>query len=96
MERSDRDLLPELLPFWDKLKEPEKKQILEHTILNTYRDGQNVHGGHEDCTGVIAVKKGRLRVYLLSEEGKEVTLFRLLENDVLLAFRFLYHAEYLL
>lgn len=84
MERSDRDLLPELLPFWEKLKEQEKKQILEHTILNTYKDGQNVHGGHEDCTGVIAVKKGRLRIYLLSDEGKEVTLFRLLENDVCL------------
>lgn len=84
MERPDRDLLPGLLPFWDKLKEPEKKQILEHTILNFYKDGQNIHGGHEDCTGVIAVKKGRLRVYLLSDEGKEVTLFRLLENDVCL------------
>ena len=84
MERSDRDLLPDLLPFWDKLKEPEKKQILEHTVLSTYKDGQNIHGGHEDCTGVIAVKKGRLRVYLLSDEGKEVTLFRLLENDVCL------------
>jgi CRP/FNR family transcriptional regulator len=84
MEQSDRDLLPGLLPFWGKLKEPEKRQILEHTILNSYKDGQNIHGGHDDCTGVIAVKTGRLRVYLLSEEGKEVTLFRLLENDVCL------------
>lgn len=84
MEPSDLGLLPELLPFWDKLKEHEKKQILEHTVLNSYQDGQNIHGGHDDCTGVIAVKKGRLRAYLLSEEGKEVTLFRLLGNDVCL------------
>ncbi len=84
MVQSENKLVAELLPFWDKLKEPEKKQILDHTILNTYQDGQTVHGGQEDCTGVIALKKGRLRVYLLSDEGKEVTLFRLLEGDVCL------------
>lgn len=84
MEQADRKLLAKLLPFWDKLNEPEKNQILDHTILNSYADGQNIHGGYEDCTGVIAVKKGRLRAYLLSEEGKEVTLFRLLDQDVCL------------
>lgn len=84
MEQSERELLAEMLPFWDKLKEQEKKLILEHTMLNSYKDGQNIHGGYEDCTGVIAVKSGRLRVYLLSEEGKEVTLFRLLDHDVCL------------
>ena len=84
MEQSERDLLSEMLPFWDKLKEPEKKLILEHTVLNSYKGGENIHGGYEDCTGVIAVKSGRLRVYLLSEEGKEVTLFRLLDHDVCL------------
>lgn len=84
MEQSDRKLLTELLPFWNKLKEHEKKQVNDHTILNSYNNGQNIHGGYEDCTGVIAVKKGRIRVYLLSEEGKEITLFRLLEHDVCL------------
>lgn len=84
MEQSNRKLLAELLPFWSRLKENEKTMIYDHTILNSYRSGQNIHGGHEDCTGVIAVKQGRLRVYLLSEEGKEVTLFRLLERDVCL------------
>jgi len=84
MEQKDRELLPELFPFWNNLKEAEKQLIYAHTILNTYSNGQSVHGGQEDCTGVIAVKKGRLRVYLLSEEGKEVTLFRLLERDICL------------
>jgi len=84
MEQANHILLSEMLPFWKHLKEQEKKQILDHAILNTYKDGQNIHGGYENCTGVIAVKKGRIRVYLLSEEGKEVTLFRLLENDICL------------
>ena len=84
MEQSDQKLLSELLPFWNKLKESEKKQIFDHTILNNYKDGQNIHGGYDDCTGVVAVKSGRIRVYLLSEEGKEVTLYRLLDHDVCL------------
>ncbi|MBR0599069.1 Crp/Fnr family transcriptional regulator [Sinanaerobacter chloroacetimidivorans] len=84
MDQEDKKLLSELLPFWKNLKENEKRQVMDHTILHAYKNGEQVHGGYEDCTGVIAVKKGRIRVYLLSEEGKEVTLFRLLENDICL------------
>ncbi len=85
MEQSEQQkLIGEYLPFWDKLTESEKRTIEAHTILNSYESGQNIHGGYEDCTGVIAVKSGRARVYLLSEEGKEVTLYRLLDHDVCL------------
>ena len=84
MEQKDKELLIKLLPFWDKLKESERKQVFNHTMINSYKNGQNVHGGQDDCTGIIAVKSGRLRAYLLSEEGKEITLFRLLEGDVCL------------
>ncbi|MDF3000753.1 MAG: Crp/Fnr family transcriptional regulator [Bacillota bacterium] len=72
----------EILPFWKKLSESEQNEVLAHTVMNQYPGGKNIHGGQQDCTGVIAVKSGRLRAYLMSEEGKEVTLFRLLENDV--------------
>jgi len=80
----DEKLISELLPFWKYLKDNEKNKIIENTTQHVYENRQNIHGGHENCTGIIAVKSGRLRVYLLSEEGKEVTLFRLLENDVCL------------
>ena len=84
MVQVDTKTLSELLPFWKDLKESEKKEITEKTIRHFYENRQNIHGGFGDCTGIIAVKSGRLRVYLLSEEGKEVTLFRLLENEVCL------------
>lgn len=84
MEQSDRELLTKLLPFWGKLNEQQKQQVFSHTDLHSFKVGDHVHGGVGDCTGVIAVKKGRLRVYFLSEEGREVTLYRLLENDVCL------------
>lgn len=82
MRQSERTQLMEILPFWKKLSQAEQEEIFAHTVMNKYPGGQNIHGGQQDCTGVIAVKSGRLRAYLMSEEGKEVTLFRLLENDV--------------
>ena len=81
MRQSEQMHLIKILPFWEKLRESERNEIVQNTVLNVYPGGQNIHGGSGDCTGVIAVKKGRLRVYLMSDEGKEVTLFRLLEND---------------
>lgn len=82
MRQSERTQLMEILPFWKKMSQAEQEEVFAHTVMNKYPGGQNIHGGQQDCTGVIAVKSGRLRAYLMSEEGKEVTLFRLLENDV--------------
>lgn len=84
ISKYDIELLSELLPFWKVLKENEKELIIENTVKNQYDQRQNIHGGYGNCTGIITVKSGRLRAYLLSDEGKEVTLFRLLENDVCL------------
>ena len=84
MEQTDKELLTRLLPFWGKLNEQQKQQVLGHTVLHSFKAGDHVHGGLDDCTGVIAVKRGSLRVYFLSEEGREITLYRLLENDVCL------------
>ena len=50
-------------------------------IERCYGQGQNIHNG-EDCTGLLLVKNGQLRSFILSESGKEITLFRLFERDV--------------
>src|SRR5665647_949569 len=82
MQKEIKGILAELFPFWGKLP-PQDRDLLEQgTIIKKNKKGENIHGGGLDCTGIIGVVSGRLRVYLLSEEGKEVTLFRLLENDI--------------
>ena len=43
---------------------------------------ENVHGGENDCVGVIIVKSGGLRSYILSEDGREITLYRLFSGDI--------------
>ena len=43
-----------------------------------------LHNGDEDCTGLLLVKSGQLRAYILSEEGREITLYRLFDRDLCL------------
>lgn len=69
------------LSFWDKLTQDEKDLICKNTYKVNYQKGKNIHGGTSNCVGVIFVKKGCLRAFMLSEEGREITLYRLYAGD---------------
>lgn len=69
-------------PFWDKLSENEKRILQGQMRRNRYREGQVVSSGGSDCLGLFLIRKGTLRVYLISEDGKEATVFRLHEGDI--------------
>jgi CRP/FNR family transcriptional regulator len=71
----------EYFPFWDKLNEAQKRALCEDTAEISYPKGHVVHDPNE-CTGAIILKSGGLRTYFLSEDGKEVTLFRLYAGDI--------------
>ena len=47
-----------------------------------YGKGETVHRSEERCKGAMTVLKGQLRVYIVSEEGREVTLFRVREGEI--------------
>lgn len=81
MQDTDRAFIQSMLPFWDRLSAPEAELLLGHTKPVTYEPGENVHSSANDCVGVLLIKSGELRTYILSEEGKEVTLFRLGDGD---------------
>lgn len=68
--------------FWDRLTENQKAMIEQNIIKLTYRDGTRIYGDDLDCRGVLLVKRGGLRVYILSEDGKEVTLYRLVSGEI--------------
>lgn len=77
----DGKLVGNIYPFWAKLTELERVEILQNTNSRHFLSGDMVHEGGSECTGVLGVVRGRLRAFMLSEEGKEVTLFRLVEGD---------------
>ncbi len=68
--------------FWEHLTQEERAMLCDNTQGVIYQKGQLIHGGEEHCAGVILVKQGQLRTYLMSEDGREVTLYRLFGSDV--------------
>ena len=70
----------EMFPFWEEISEEEREMICQNSHTVTYPKGKNVHDGSE-CSGVIIVRSGSLRVYFMSEEGKDITLYRLYKGD---------------
>lgn len=76
------EYLTKYFPVWENLLQSEKEFLLNNIKLVKYNKGENIHNGKNDCIGVLILKKGMLRTYILSEEGKEVTLYRLYKGDV--------------
>ena len=76
-----KTVYPKILPFWDGLPEHDREFLCQHSAVATYPKGKTLHDGNE-CSGVIFVRTGSLRVYILSESGKDVTLYRLHAGDM--------------
>ncbi len=68
-------------PFWSELCEADREFLYDHSKRKTFGKGQTIHDG-EECTGVILVNEGCLRLYIMSEEGKDISLYRLFSGDV--------------
>lgn len=83
MEQQHPRGLEDLFPCWDKLTHHQQGHLQTHAQRRHYAKGQRPHQGG-DCSGLFLVQKGQLRVYILSENGKEVTLYRLFAWDICL------------
>ena len=77
----NRELFANTFPFWDKMSDADKDLFLRSSQSIKFKKGTNVHNGNE-CTGVILIRSGSLRLYILSEDGKEITLYRLFPGDM--------------
>lgn len=75
------ELFEKNFPFWHKISDNDKETFLRSSQYVRFKKGTNIHDGNE-CTGVILIKSGSLRLYILSEEGKEITLYRLFPGDM--------------
>ena len=71
-------------PIWNKLT-PTQQQILErNAVLRKVDKGTVIHNGTVECTGLLLVRSGQLRAYILSDEGREISLYRLFDRDICL------------
>lgn len=71
----------EILPFWNEIPKTDRDFICQNSFALTYPKGANLHDGNE-CSGVIFVRSGSLRLYIMSDDGKEITLYRLHKGDM--------------
>lgn len=71
-----------IFPFWEHLTESEKEYIEHSCYTKTYEKGMLMHREEENCMGLVSVLNGQLRTYILSDEGREVTLFRVHTEEV--------------
>ena len=68
-------------PVFSKLTPQQQQMMLDYTAIRSVPAGTVVHNGAVECTGFLLVRSGQLRAYTLSDEGREVTLYRLFDHD---------------
>ena len=71
-----------MFPFWEQLNSEERNIVSANALSQKMKKGDILHRGCGECSGIVHVAKGQLRVYIVSEEGREVTLYRLHKGDL--------------
>ena len=76
--------LASYFPVWEKLTEEERELMARSAVPRAAKKGTTLHNGSADCVGLFIIRSGQLRAFILSDEGREVTLYRLFERDICL------------
>ena len=76
--------IAQYFPIWDKMTPDQQERIASVAEFRKVKSGTVLHDGSPDCLGMLLVRTGQLRAYILSEEGREVTITRFFEMDICL------------
>ena len=74
----------DFFPVWGQLSGEQQKLLTDSALKRLIPKGAVIHSGSLDCTGLLLIEQGQLRAYILSDDGREITLYRLLERDICL------------
>ena len=77
-------VISDYFPIWPKLTPQQQKALSDSATLRSIPAGTVVHRGDMDCIGLLLLRSGQLRCYILSDEGREITIYRLFERDICL------------
>ena len=70
------------LPFWNDLTPSEREMILSCSRIKEYRRGSLIYSPEQECLGLLKLLAGGIRTFMLSEEGREVVLYRMNAGDI--------------
>lgn len=71
-------------PIWDQLQPHQQRQLLDSLVFQAVERGTILRGGSTDCAGLLLIRTGQLRALVYSEEGREITIYRLFDGDMCL------------
>lgn len=71
-------------PIWKQLTNTQQEKLRKHMTERFVKKGTVIHSSSAECTGLLMVKQGQLRAYMISEDGREITLYRLFDRDLCL------------
>lgn len=82
INQDEIQLLSETMTFWDHLSQSQKDLLISSARPVKFSKGQSLYNGENECIGVLIVKSGKIRTYITSDEGREVTLYTLEDGDM--------------
>ena len=74
--------LSEYFPIYEKLSAKDQEMLTSLAQLRKVPQGSIIHNGGMDCLGLLVIRSGQLRSYISSDEGREITIYRLFERDI--------------
>jgi CRP/FNR family transcriptional regulator len=78
------DILKDFFPVWNKIDEKQQEELKKSALIKKFEKGTSLHNVVGTCSGLFIVISGQIRVFIISETGKEITLYRLFDRDACL------------
>jgi CRP/FNR family transcriptional regulator, anaerobic regulatory protein len=78
------DILKDFFPVWNKIDEKQQEELKKSALIKKFDKGTSLHNVVGNCSGLFIVTSGQIRVFIISETGKEITLYRLFDRDACL------------
>lgn len=72
------------LPVFGKLPKEQQDALTNTAFIRKFSKSEILHNGSQDCTGLLLVISGQIRAFTISDDGREITLYRLFERDICL------------
>jgi len=81
-KKVDLIFLQDTLSFWKDITEIQKETLRQVILKKNFAVGEFMHSNSVNCSGLFLIKSGQVRAYIISESGKEITLYRLFDRDI--------------
>ena len=79
---NDSEFLKNHLPFINNLNKNDINILTDACSESELAPGEIIMNSEKKCMGLVLVKSGQLRAYIETEDGREITLYRLLSGDI--------------